>query len=286
MRSSRKRPLLGAHVSAAGGLYKAVENAEELGAETIQIFGASPRQWNVRLPSSIEVEKYLKALAKSGVQSVYLHAAYLVNLATADRGLYKKSVENLSAHFRIAELIGAKGLIFHLGSDVSPDRKFALDRIVSGMGVVMKNVPGKSMLLMENSSGGGGKIGSAPEEIGGLIEGTHSKRVGACLDTAHAYEAGEIRYGSGGIKDFLVRWETNVGLDNLMAIHVNDSKTAFGSGVDRHENIGYGDIGLEGFKNLAKEKKFWDKDWILEVPGFGNNGPDKRNLDILRSCFG
>jgi deoxyribonuclease-4 len=285
MLSRQRGPRLGTHVSAAGGLFRVVENAEKIGAKTIQIFGASPRQWNVRLPLRVEVEKYHKALLGSSVESVYLHASYLVNLASADQDLYKKSVQNLSLHLKITELIGAKGLIFHLGSNSDSDRKAAVNRIVDGMRAVLGNIPGKSMLLMENSSGGGGKIGASPEEIGELLRSMRSKRAGVCFDTAHAYEAGEIDYTSGGIAVFLKRWGTSIGLENLVVIHANDSKTTFASNADRHENIGQGHIGLRGLKNLAKEKVLWSKDWILEVPGFDGRGPDKQNLDLLRSCF-
>ncbi len=285
MQDNWKGPFLGAHVSAAGGLSQSIRNAERLGAETIQIFGASPRQWNAKLPIRADIKEYKEALKKSSVQSVYLHAAYLVNLATADRSLYEKSVENLSAHLKIAELIGAQGLIFHLGSDTGLDRNSSLRRVISGMKLVLKNVPGKSMLLMENSSGGGRKVGASPEEIGELLKGVPSRRIGVCLDTAHAYEAGEISYTPKSIKDFLRKWRTYIGLRNLVVIHANDSRTPFASGIDRHENIGRGHIGLKGFRNLAREKNLWNADWILEVPGFANDGPDRQNLSILRNCF-
>jgi len=285
MQDNWKGPFLGAHVSAAGGLSQSIRNAERLGAETIQIFGASPRQWNAKLPIRADIKEYKEALKKSSVQSVYLHAAYLVNLATADRSLYEKSVENLSAHLKIAELIGAQGLIFHLGSDTGLDRNSSLRRVISGMKLVLKNVPGKSMLLMENSSGGGRKVGASPEEIGELLKGVPSRRIGVCLDTAHAYEAGEISYTPKSIRDFLKKWRTHIGLRNLVVIHANDSRTPFASGIDRHENIGRGHIGLKGFRNLAREKNLWNADWILEVPGFANDGPDRQNLSILRNCF-
>ncbi|MDD5710650.1 MAG: deoxyribonuclease IV [Candidatus Colwellbacteria bacterium] len=286
MQNNRKRPLLGAHVSAAGGLSRAIKNAEELGTtEVIQIFGASPRQWRTKLPSRADVKEYKETLKKSNVRSVYLHAAYLVNLAAADPHLYEKSVENLSAHLKITELIGAQGLVFHLGSDTDPDRSSALDRVIGGIKIVLKNVPGRSRLLMENSSGGGRKVGGSPEEIGKLLRGVPSRRIGVCLDTAHAYEAGEINYTPKSIRDFLKRWKSHIGLRNLIVVHANDSQTPFASGVDRHENIGRGYIGLKGFGNLAKEKSLWKADWILEVPGFANNGPDKKNLDTLRNCF-
>lgn len=283
--NNRKKPLLGAHVSAAGGLFRSIAKAEELGAEVIQIFGASPRQWTVKLPSAAEVEKYRSALRKSNIRAVYLHAAYLVNLASADDQLYRKSVDNLSAHLRIARVIGAQGLIFHLGSSGDPDKYHVLNRIVRGMQIVLRNVPGITPLLMENSSGGGGKIGTSPEELGWLLQNAQSRRIRTCLDTAHAYEAGELSFDTAGIRDFLKRWRRHVGLRNLTVLHANDSKTSFGSGVDRHENIGRGHIGLGGFRRLAEVRDLWSADWILEVPGFENSGPDKKNLDALRSCF-
>jgi deoxyribonuclease-4 len=285
MLSKQRGPRLGAHVSTAGGLLNAVGNAEKLGAVTIQIFGASPRQWSARLPLEAEIREYREALLKSDIGSVYLHAAYLVNLASGDRDLYEKSIENLSSHLKIAELIGAKGLIFHLGSSGDQSRDRVLGRVVDGMRSVLKRIPGNSMLLMENSSGGGNKVGASPEELGKLLIGIGLKRVGICLDTAHAYEAGQVRYEDGHLKEFIAKLDANIGLDAILVIHANDSKTDFNSGLDRHANIGQGYIGLDGFGALAREKGLWDKDWILEVPGFAGHGPDKRNLELLRSCF-
>ncbi|MBU2101534.1 deoxyribonuclease IV [Patescibacteria group bacterium] len=280
-----KKPLLGAHVSTAGGLFKAVENATAIGAESIQIFGASPRQWKARLPVKENIEIYKDAVRQSKVGSVYLHAAYLVNLASADKEIHKKSVENLSTHFKIANLIGAKGLVFHIGSAKGVDISVAKKNIVAGMKKVLKNVSGESFLIMENSSGGGGKIGVEIDEVGELLKSVGSNRVKICLDTAHAFEAGTLEVSQASIKKYFDKWESRIGLDNLVVIHANDSKTAYGSQSDRHENIGEGHIGMSGFKNLAKEKRLWNKDWILEVPGFDGMGPDKKNLDILKSLF-
>jgi len=128
--------------------------------------------------------------------------------------------------------------------------------------------------------------GATPEEMGMMMAGVGSARVKICVDTAHSFEAGLIEeYTPDHIKSFCERWDKQVGLENVVALHVNDSKTKFLSNHDRHENIGKGFIGLEGFKNLAKEKRLWDKAWILEVPGFANLGPDKENVDILKSLF-
>ena len=138
---------------------------------------------------------------------------------------------------------------------------------------------------MENSASGK-KVGAWPEEMKIMLEGVNSNRVKICLDTAHSFESGLIeKYEPENIKTFLDYWDKEVGLDNVIALHVNDSKTISGSHNDRHENIGDGHIGLGGFKNLAKEKRLWDKPWILEVPGFEDSGPDKKNVDILKLLF-
>ena len=270
-------------MSAAGGHYKVAEKALELGANTIQMFGASPRQWKANAPSAENIQRYKEAISKSGVQSVYLHAAYLVNLA-GSLDLYKKSVDNLASHLEIACALGADGLIFHIGAS-REDKEGMRARIVMGMKEVLQKVKGSAKLIMENASGGGGKIGSTLEELVDLYKKVDSKRVGMCLDTAHAFEAGIIDFTPPSIKTFFDEWDRQIGMENLVALHVNDSKTKFGSGSDRHENLGEGEIGLEGFRNLAKEQRLGHASWILEVPGFDGMGPDKRNLDILKGLF-
>ena len=286
MPKKQKQPLIGAHVAAAGGLYHAIENAKAIGAEAIQIFGASPRQWYAKVPSDADVRKYAELLKESGVGAVYLHGAYLVNLASPDEGLRAKSIKNMTEHLKIAARIEADGLIFHVGSGKDMPKTEAIKKILSGMKAILKAVPGKVMLVMENTAGGGQKIGSNPLEYGEIMSVLDSNRVKVCIDTAHSFEAGLIEeYTSPNIKRFLDEWDREVGLENVVALHVNDSKTVFNSHHDRHENIGEGYIGLQGFKNLAKEKRLNHTAWLLEVPGFDNEGPDKKNVDILKACF-
>ncbi|MDP2704498.1 MAG: deoxyribonuclease IV [bacterium] len=281
-----KHPNIGAHVGAAGGLWKSVENAKAIGATCFQIFGASPRQWRANMPPETEIKKFKSTLKENGLGPVYLHAAYLVNLASGNKELLKKSVENLTAHLKIAEMLGAVGLIFHPGSwKGMKSKEEGLVQEVKAMQTILKNVPGASKCIIENTAGGGEKIGTL-EDIRYLYAKVKSKRVQVCIDTAHAFESGMIReYATKEIKTFLNAWDVSVGLENIPVLHVNDSKTAGASHHDRHENIGEGYIGKEGFKALAKERSLWNKDWILEVPGFTNEGPDKKNIDILKSCF-
>jgi len=278
-------PIIGAHVSAAGGLKNAVLRAEKIGAKAMQIFGASPRSFTVKLPDKKEVEEYREAFKKSGIKAVFLHAAYLVNLASAKKDLREKSVKSLSDHLKIADIIGARGLIFHIGSAKDMPREEALKLTLDGMKMVLQNVPGKTELIMENTAGGGQKIGRDAAELGWLLKKMKDKRIKVCVDTAHALEAGMIaKFTPVEIKKFLDDYDRQVGFKNISAFHINDSKTEFNSHHDRHENIGEGYIGLSGFKNLARDKKMKDMPWIMEVPGFDGEGPDKKNIEILKKC--
>jgi len=279
-------PAVGAHVSGLGGLWRSIEKGEEIGAEVIQIFGASPRAWQVRVPQEAEAEKFLEVLRKSKIQSVYLHAPYLINIASPEERIRKLSVEALAAHLRIAEALWAEGLVFHLGSGKELPREQVIDRIAFGMNEALEQAPGEAKLIMENSAGGGHRVGSTAKDLGELLEKLGSERVQICFDTAHAFEAGVIEaYTSKNIKALLREWDEKVGFRNVAVIHANDSKTPYNSHNDRHENIGEGFIGIEGFRNLAKENKLRDKPWILEVPGFDGEGPDRKNVELLKSCF-
>ncbi|MBI2064410.1 MAG: deoxyribonuclease IV [Candidatus Yanofskybacteria bacterium] len=279
------RPYIGGHVSTAGGVFNAFVNAEKIGAETIQIFGASPRRWLVGRLSAGAITEYKKFQKESQVKSVYLHGAYLPNLASPNKNIFAKSVENLRAHFEIANRLEAQGLIFHVGSGKERSKDESMKQAIEAMKEILEAEEGPSYLIMENSASGK-KIGAWPEEMRIMMEGINSPRIKICIDTAHAFEAGLIEsYTPENIKKFFDEWDKAVGINNIVAFHVNDSKTAFNSHHDRHENIGQGYIGLEGFKNFAKEKRTWDKDWLLEVPGFDNQGPDKENIEILKSLF-
>jgi len=280
------RPKIGAHVSAAGGAYKAIANAEHIGAECIQIFGGSPKMWRAKQLDEAVLKKYLTLKKSSTLGNVYLHASYLVNLGSDKAANRENSVLSLIDHMMIAEQLGACGVIFHLGSSMSGTKAEALEFTVRGMSEVLKQVPGTSWLIMENSAGGGNKLGLDFGEVGEIMKRADSERVKVCLDTAHIFEAGGIdEYSPSKIKALCDDFDREVGLDKLVTLHINDSKTPYNSHHDRHENIGDGHIGLDGFTHLAKEKRLWDKDWLLEVPGFDNQGPDAKNIQILKGLF-
>lgn len=279
------KPLLGAHVSAAGGLKNVIANAEALGAECVQIHATSPRQWSVKLPKSEDVLEYKKLLSDSTLQKIFIHAPYLINLASPDPVIHKKSIDNLMGNLEICELIGAEGVIFHLGSAKDGDRQTAFNQQVEALTYVLKNHKGKSKIILENSAGGGNKFGASLEDIGAIINAVKSDSLAVCYDTAHAFEAGLIpNYEKPVVKKLWDDFDKVIGLNRLIALHVNDSKTEFASNHDRHENLGEGYLGLDSFKNLAAEKRLSHASWLLEVPGDGE-GPTKKQLDLLKSLF-
>lgn len=279
-------PCIGAHVSVAGGLVNGITNALEIGASCIQIFGASPRQWAVRHHNPKEIDAFIRRRGDAGIRAVFLHAAYLVNLASPDSVTRARSEENLAAHFAIAQTLRADGLIFHIGSGKELPKRDAEELVVASLGRILKAVPGNAQLIIENGAGGGQKIGSSPEEIGELIRRVASPRIGVCWDTAHAFEAGIIeRYDRSTLAALAARFDQSFGIERLCALHVNDSKSPFNSHHDRHENIGEGYIGMSGFQALAAIHEFRSVPWLLEVPGFSGAGPDRENVERLKQLF-
>jgi len=280
-----KEIIIGAHVSTAGGLYTACERAHMIGAQSIQIFGSSPRAWQAKMPTEEECKKFKTEREKYSVSHVFLHAAYLVNLASGNSDIFLNSKQSLIDHLTIAEMIGADGLIFHIGSSKGITRKNALSQEIDAMKEIINRVPGKAKLIMENTAGGGDKIGDSLQEMGELYKKTKSKRLGVCFDTAHAFEAGWVEsYTKNSVKKLFDEFDREIGIENLCAIHANDSMTDSGSHHDRHENIGEGKIGEEGFRGLFSDVRLHSIPWILEVPGIGD-GPDKKNIERLSNFF-
>lgn len=282
--STRSRPLLGAHISAAGGLLFAIGRAAEMGAECMQIFGGSPHQWAAKLPAPEIAAQFKMGIKEHRIGAVFLHGAYLVNLASQIPDLRAKSVQSLTTHLKIADAIGANGLIFHMGG--AQDREKGIRRTVEGIHEVLKNVPGKTQLVMENSAGGGMKLGGVIADLEAIFKGAASNRLKVCIDTAHTFGAGLIdSFSKGEVTKLIDNLDAAVGIENVVAMHINDSKAAAHTHIDRHENLGHGKIGLSGFQNLANEKRLSHIAWMLEVPGMAGTGPDKENLDILKGLF-
>jgi deoxyribonuclease-4 len=273
---------VGAHVGASGGLITAFERAQAIGAETIQIFGAPPQTWRRRIIRPEECEAFRAGMAETGIEPVFLHGVYLINLATEKPEQLDKSTEALAGDVKLASAIGAKGVIFHVGSHKGAGFEKVLPQIAGALKKVLDDTPHDAWIILENNAGQGGGVGSKFTELGAIVRAVASPRLKVCLDTEHAYAAGYDLADAAGIESAMSEFEREIGLDNFVAVHANDSKIPLGGGVDRHDNIGEGHIGRAGFEVIMAHPAFRDVPFLLEVPGFEKDGPDKPNVDILK----
>ncbi|HET8944320.1 MAG TPA: deoxyribonuclease IV [Dehalococcoidia bacterium] len=274
---------IGAHVKTAGGVDKAIDRAEEIGAETIQIFSGAPQAWRRKNYTEEEVATYKKRVAETGIAPAFIHGLYLVNLASENPDLLAKSYEALVAEMNAAHLLGARGVIFHLGSHKGAGYEACFRQVIEYCGKVVEATPDDAWLILENSAGMGGSVGSKFSELGTIIKECGSERVKVCLDTQHSFAAGYDLKSRDGIERVMDEFDREIGLTRLVAVHANDSKCALAGGLDRHENIGDGHLGRDGFANIMSHAAFADVPFLLEVPGYEDQGPDKPNVDALKA---
>lgn len=272
---------LGAHVSAAGGIDKAVDRAVKIGAETIQVFASSPRGWAFKPIPDEKAQAFRDKAAAAGIRSTFLHGSYLVNIGGAPE-LLAKSIGSLTNHMNAAAQIGAEGVIFHSGSHKGVGFDAVFEQAVDALQQVLANTDDGVKLIIENCAGMGAQIGASFNELGRLVKAVDSPRVNICLDTEHAFAAGYNIADPQGLHDAMAEFDAEIGLDRLIVVHANDAKVKFGSGIDRHENIGEGYIGIAGFETIMAHPAFADTPFLLEVPGANREGPDKPNLDRLK----
>lgn len=278
---------VGAHLSTSGGLFKAVESIVEKGGNTVQIFSSSPRMWLAGLPKDEVVEKFNKLTKEHDISPVFIHAKYLVNLASDKKELVEKSKKSLEFDLKVGEMIGASGVIVHLGSHQGRGFEAVKEQLVAEIKNILENSPGKTMFLIENAAQKKGKIGYRFEEISFLLQAVNSSRLGWCLDSCHAFNAGYFLgkdWGNSLLGFDIVDEIVKLGLmDSLKVLHLNDSKDEFDSGKDRHANLGEGMMGKDELSEYLNHPKLKHLPVIIETPGFEGLGPDKKNLDILKS---
>jgi deoxyribonuclease-4 len=279
---------IGAHVNSSGGVWKAISNGVDIGCEAIQFFAGSPRTWAPTTYKEKDAEKFREARSASPIRFVVIHTIYLINLASSREDFYEKSVTSLLGAVAAAEQLGADAIVTHVGSHQGAGFETGLVRVQAALRRALVESEGSPVrLLLENTAGAGGTMGVDFDELGAMIDAAdRHPRLGLCLDTAHVFEAGFDIRTAAGLDEALARLDAACGLDRLVMLHLNDSKTAFGSNRDRHENIGDGEIGLEGFRAIVNHPAFADTPGILEVPGFDDQGPDLRNVEILRELGG
>ena len=275
---------IGAHVNSSGGVWKAIGNGADIGCEAIQIFAGSPRTWAPTLYKDEDAKRFREAREASAIRFVVIHTIYLINLASAREDFYEKSVTSLAGAVAAAEQLGADAIVTHVGSHQGAGFEAGLERVRTALLRTLAESDGSGVrILLENTAGAGGTMGVDFDELGAMIAAADSHpRLGICLDTAHLFEAGFDLRSAAGLDEALARLDAACGLDRLGMLHLNDSKTPIGSNRDRHENIGEGEIGLDGFRAIVTSPALADLPGILEVPGFDGDGPDALNVQRLR----
>ena len=274
--------LLGAHCSTAGGLPTAAEEARTLRCEAIQVFLKSNRQWAMRPLAEGEAAAFAAGLERAGVRRVVAHGTYLVNLAATDRAIARRSFETFVAEARRAGEVGVEALIFHPGAHLGAGEEAGHGKVAAALRRALAETRDLTVsLLLENAAGQGTTLGTRFEGLARMMAlAGDDPRLGACLDTCHAFAAGHDLATDAGYDALMGDIDRTVGLGRLRAVHLNDSKLGLGSRRDRHANLGEGAMGRVGFRRLVNDSRLAEVPMVLETPG-GIEGY-RRDLRILR----
>jgi deoxyribonuclease-4 len=274
----------GFHVSIAGGLHYAFDRACELGCETMQIFSRNPRGWKFRVPDEDDVSEFRRKHRETGISPVAIHMPYLPNLASPDRILHRMSVESLAEDLRRAVAIGAEYVVTHVGKGLGLTEKAAIRKVVSAIDeAIEKAGTEKAMLLLENTAGQGSEIGRSVEQLAAIVETSrHPARLGLCFDTCHGFAAGYDVSSAGGLDTLVSLIDSELGLERLRLLHLNDSLGGLGCVRDRHENIGKGRIGRKGFRLIVNHLRLHNLPGIMETP-LRKPGDDVANMKAIRA---
>jgi deoxyribonuclease-4 len=269
---------IGAHVSSSGGIHTAIDRAEAIGAESVQVFTQSPRTWRPTNHDPANLERFKERRAEAGIDGVLCHALYLCNLAAPNDDVYEKSVAALRNTMEVACAIDADAVVFHVGSHLGAGLDVGLERVLPAMEQVLELSSDTTWLLMENSAGAGGTIGRSIDELATLFDRLdRHPRLGVCLDSCHLYVSGIDVTDAVAFDALLDELDGTIGLDRLRALHVNDAATPLGSNRDRHANIGEGLLG-EKLGVFLGNARLQGLPAVLEVAGPDNKGPDANEV--------
>jgi deoxyribonuclease-4 len=274
--------LFGAHVSSSGGISTAIDRAEELGCDAIQVFTQSPRMWRPTNHTPEQVARFRERREETGIGAVVCHALYLVNLAGPNPVVYEKSVSAMRSAMETARAIAADGVVFHIGSHLGSGFEAGVERAVPALRELLELTTDDLWLLMENSAGTGGTIGRSTDELAVIYEALdRHPRLGVCIDSCHWFASG-IDVTDAALLDAAVAdLDARIGLERLRCLHVNDSQTELASNRDRHASVGRGLLGEQIGVFLA-HPAFQSLPAILETPGPGGHGPDAAEVQLLR----
>jgi len=272
---------LGVHVSVAGGVDRAVDRAKAAKCDIFQIFSSNPRCWRSRSLSDDEAERFVAKFKESGLDLAVDHMPYLPNLASPKEDVYAKSVEALATELKRCEKLGIPYLVTHLGSHLGAGWEQGLGRIVSALETAFLTAENDVVLLLENTAGTKNSMGGSFHDIAAIIDSLDTRRLGVCLDTCHLFAAGYELITPDGLEATLDQSDRIIGLQMLKLLHLNDCKGSLGSRLDRHEHIGLGQIGEQGFRTILGCPAMKGLPMILETP-VDSRRDDSRNLGVVR----
>jgi len=280
---------IGAHTSTAGGLHRALDRGLDLRAETVAIFSKNQRQWRSPPLTDEAVAAWQEGLARTGFRAdlILCHDSYLINLGHPDTESWERSLAAFGEEVDRCDLLGIRHLVFHPGAHLGGSDELACcDRVAQALRQTLSSRPdSRVVLLVENTAGQGTSIGHRVEHLARILDRTGVPgRVGTCFDTCHAFAAGYDLSSPQGVHEVLRAWDRAVGLERVLAFHLNDAKRPLGSRVDRHENIGFGHIGQAGFQTLVTDPRFQDRPAVVETPAstHGGHAEDIARLRELR----
>ena len=274
--------LIGAHVSTAGGLVAAHTRGLERGCEAIQVFSQSPRMWRPTSWKEDDIAEFRELMASGPIVSVVIHAVYLINCASEDREIRRKSIASLVHALRMGDAIGADGVVLHPGSALKGAKDKALARAGKALGEALADTDG-CMLLLEDTAGAGTTLGRSFSELAELLERAGGNgRLGVCLDSCHLLASGFDVRTADGLTAVLDECEKTVGSKRVRCLHVNDSKTKLGSNSDRHAPLGTGELGARGCAAFLSEPRFEGLPTLFEGPGFAGKAPEKEDIQRMR----
>ena len=269
---------IGAHVSSSGGIHTAIDRAEAIGADSVQVFTQSPRTWRQTNHDPATFDRFRERREESGMGGVLCHALYLCNFAAPDDAIYEKSIVALRSTMEIASAIGADGVVVHVGSHLGAGLDKGLERVVPALEQVLELCSDDTWLLMENSAGAGGTIGRSIDELATIFRRLDAHpRLGVCLDSCHLYVSGVDVTDRSALDATLDELDSFIGFDRLRALHVNDSAAPLGSNRDRHENIGEGLLG-ENLGVFLGHPRLQGLPAVLETAGPDKRGPDANEI--------
>ncbi len=276
--------LFGAHESIAGGVDKAIERGQKATCDTIQMFNKSNSQWRAAKLKDEDVGRYFELIEETGVTVSVSHTSYLINVASPDTGLAEKSYKSLKEEVERCNLLKVPNLVMHPGSHVGSGEETGMNQIGKYINRLFDEITDNAVtLLLETTAGQGTNLGYSFEQIAYMIGLVNNKeQMGVCMDTCHIFAAGYPIVEPREYKKTVRLFDDVIGLDYLRIIHMNDSKKEFGSKKDRHEHIGKGFIGLDGFRNIVNDRRLKDIPMIIETPKGEDLAEDIENLKVLR----